>query len=120
MPPRLTGNLMDYVPRRTVESEPGPSGEQVLLAPRFRSWPFTLLLKRMPKPFMKIRLDEVGSFLWERIDGERTLGELALALSQEFGDRVEPAPQRVGLFFRDLMKGHFVCLERPEGTEAES
>ena len=37
-----------------------------------------------------IKLDEYGSFLWKRINGERTVGQLAQQLKEQFGDQAEP------------------------------
>ena len=54
----------------------------------------------------RIRLDEVGSFAWIHLDGERTVGEVASLLREEFGEQVEPAEERLG---------HLVWLMRREG-----
>lgn len=56
-----------------------------------------------------LRLDEVGSFAWQLLDGEHTVGQVAAALRQRFGDRVEPAEERLG---------HLVRLLRQEGLLA--
>ncbi len=54
----------------------------------------------------RIRLDDVGSFSWIHLDGERTVAEVADLLRSEFGDRVDPAEERLG---------HLVRLMRQEG-----
>ena len=54
----------------------------------------------------RIRLDAVGSFSWVNFDGERTVAEVAGLLKAEFGDRVDPAEERLG---------HLVRLLRTEG-----
>ena len=50
----------------------------------------------------RIRLDEVGSFCWKLLDGRRTVGEVAAALRERFGETVDPAEERVGQFVRVL------------------
>jgi hypothetical protein len=50
----------------------------------------------------RIRLDEVGSFCWKLLDGRRTVGEVAAALRERFGEAVEPAEERAGQFIRVL------------------
>ncbi|HHQ47540.1 MAG TPA: PqqD family protein [Acidobacteria bacterium] len=50
----------------------------------------------------RIRLDEVGSFCWKLLDGRRTVGEVAVALRERFGEAVEPAEERAGQFVRVL------------------
>lgn len=56
-----------------------------------------------------LRLDEVGSFAWRLLDGEHTVGEVAEALRERFGEAVEPAEERLG---------HLVRLLRQEGLVA--
>jgi len=50
----------------------------------------------------RIRLDEVGSFCWMLLDGQRTVGQVAAALRERFGEAVDPAEERVGQFVRVL------------------
>ena len=57
----------------------------------------------------RLRLDEIGSFAWQHLDGEHTVGQVAAALRDRFGDRVEPAEERLG---------HLVRLLRQEGLLA--
>ena len=54
----------------------------------------------------RIRLDAVGSFAWLHLDGERSVGQVAELLRKEFGERVEPAEERLG---------HLVRVFRREG-----
>ncbi|XVG95446.1 PqqD family protein [Eubacteriales bacterium KG127] len=42
-----------------------------------------------------IHLDEFGSFVWKQIDGEKNIGEIGQAVSQEFGKRAEPLYERL-------------------------
>jgi len=50
----------------------------------------------------RIRLDEIGSFCWKLLDGRRTVGEVAVAARERFGETVDPAEERVGQFVRVL------------------
>ena len=43
-----------------------------------------------PPPVSHIKLDEYGSVLWLRIDGEKSVGALAEALREEYGEAAEP------------------------------
>ena len=56
-----------------------------------------------------LRLDEVGSFAWQLLDGEHTVGQAAVAVRERFGEAVEPAEERLG---------HLVRLLRQEGLIA--
>jgi hypothetical protein len=63
----------------------------------------------------RVRLDARGSFVWRRIDGERTVADLARDLAAEFGAEVEPADERVALLLRSLDRERFVELRGPAG-----
>jgi hypothetical protein len=52
----------------------------------------------------KIRLDERGSFLWQLVDGRRSVAELVEAMRGKFGEGVEPAEERVGHLIRLLRR----------------
>ena len=48
------------------------------------------------------RLDDLGSFSWERMDGTRTVQEIAEELRAEFGDEVDQAEERLARLVRWL------------------
>ena len=60
-----------------------------------------------PRPY-RVHLDDVGTFVWTRIDGTRTVEEIAREMETEFGDRVKPVSQRLGLFLGRLERGRFI------------
>jgi hypothetical protein len=67
----------------------------------------------------RLRLDEPGSFLWRRIDGDRTAEELADALREAFGDAVEPAGERVARFLYNLDREQLVELRDAAGAQVK-
>ncbi len=88
-----------------------------LLIPRFKH----PLLARWMRPLMsrpdaRLHLDEVGSFVWLRCDGDHTIGDILAEMRQEFGESVEPAEDRLGLFLRQLLKGQVLRLLEPAGA----
>ncbi len=56
----------------------------------------------------RIRLDDVGSCSWKCFDGDTTVKEACAALRERFGDRVEPAEERLGRFVRYLHREGFL------------
>jgi len=56
----------------------------------------------------RIRLDDVGSYVWLRMDGGTNVRGLVDLVRAEFGDRVEPIGQRLGQLIRVLRREHFV------------
>ena len=67
------------------------------------------LILRKPK-VSHIHLDEIGSFLWCEIDGERTLAEISEPFGEHFGDRVEPRYERMCEFVRILHSYGFITF----------
>ena len=110
--PRPSVNYLDLVPRRLVGHETDADERAVLLRPKFVSGLWAKLLQpRMPRPFFKVRLDEIGTATWEAIDGARTVGEIADLLGERFGGRVDPKIERCARFIRSLERGAMVAVE---------
>jgi len=63
----------------------------------------------------KIRLDELGSFVWQRLDGESTLAEIAEATAAAFPDRAEGMTERLALFAAALEHQGLIELRAPTG-----
>ena len=102
-------NLLDLIPARNLQSEKNAEGLYTLLKPKF-SHPLLVkhLLPRLKRPHFKVKLDEIGSFIWNLCDGKNTVKEIGLRLKDEFGERVEPLYERLGFFFHSLEKNRFI------------
>lgn len=57
-----------------------------------------------------IDLDAYGSFLWRRIDGQRTVGQLAELMKTEFGQGAEPLYDRLVKYMQILRNNRFVLM----------
>ncbi len=69
----------------------------------------TFFKKRSSKPY-KIDLDEIGSFIWLKIDGKKTVGKITEISSEHFKDKIEPAKERIELFIKQMNKNRLVRL----------
>jgi sensor domain CHASE-containing protein len=49
-------------------------------------------------------LNQTGTFIWEKIDGQRTLGEIASLLAKDFGVSVPRAEADCGEFAAQLLE----------------
>lgn len=115
-------NLLDMTLVREVEWEEDESGVVTLVRsrPRVRGprsmgrWVSFMLAPP------RIRLDEVGSFAWLRMNGSSDVGDLAALVREEFGDRVEPVNQRLGHLVRLLKRERFVSYMEPKRTATRS
>lgn len=104
----------DVVAKHAIDWEEGPDGGAVLLVPRFRKGPLARWLQpKLKRPNMRVKLDEIGSFAWRRMDGETPFGAIAGAMREHFGEKVEPAEERLEKFYTILCRDKFVELYRP-------
>lgn len=55
-----------------------------------------------------IHLDRFGSFVWQLIDGERTITEMGRAVDEAFGEEAHPLYERLAQYFRILDSYRFV------------
>jgi len=112
-------NLLTLVPVQNQESE--VNGEKVIiLLPKFRHpWLRRVIVPRLKKPFFRIELDEIGSAVWQAMDGKRTVQEIASILQDRFGDGIEPVYDRLGIFLSSMLDGDMIRFAETEG-ETES
>jgi hypothetical protein len=97
-----------------MEWEDGPENRAVLLVPKFRWGPLARWLQpRLKRPFVRLKLDDIGSFVWKRFDGRTTFDDIVKAMRDEFGEKAEPAEERLKKFLVLLMKSKFVELYQP-------
>jgi len=102
--------LLEAIPERTVEWEKDSESKlAVLLVPKFRKGPLKKWLQpRIKRPFYRVKLDDVGTCVWENCDGKNTVRQIGSILESQFGEKVKPIEQRITLFFTQLYKGRFV------------
>lgn len=103
-------NLLELIPERNSAWE--VEGETVIiLHPKFRNkFLAKTLLPRMKKPNWKIKLDDIGSWIWHHCDGKKSVRELGEELKNSFGDRVDPVYDRLALYFRKLEDSQFISF----------
>jgi hypothetical protein len=108
-------NLLDLIPRRIAEHEIDESRIVTVLMPRFRNRIMKRLFEpRHKSPYVRIKLDEIGSEVWLLCDGARTVGEISELMREKFKERIEPCYDRIALFFRQLERARFIAYTNLE------
>lgn len=69
---------------------------------------FQVLLKK-PK-VTQIHLDEMGSFIWPLMDGEKTVFDISGEVKEYFGEKAEPLIPRLVQYFKMLKNYDFIKL----------
>lgn len=67
-------------------------------------------LIRKPK-ISYIHLDEMGSFIWPLIDGEKTIADISVFVKEHFGENAEPLYERLAKFIKILESYKFISLK---------
>ena len=98
-----------------VDYDVGDDSLVTLKSPRFRNRLMRRWLQpRLKRPFLKVKLDEIGSRVWLLCDGRKNVKEIASLLREEFKDGIEPCYDRLGLYFQQLERERFICYENLE------
>ncbi len=108
--PLATVNLLELRPVRRAEWRE-VDGRVVIERPRptatglraASEWLSFLMSTRL------IRLDPKGTFAWLRLDGARSVQQLAEEMRAEFGTEIEPAEERLGILIRQLRSQDLVA-----------
>jgi hypothetical protein len=91
------------VRNKLVEWRKEESGEVSLIIPVDQKRHLRILIRVMGLPNKRvIGLDEVGSYVWERCDGETTFGDLIQELTQQFQMTPREAEASLTEYFRLL------------------
>lgn len=68
-----------------------------------------LAQKLLHKPkTTEIHLDEIGSFVWRRLDGETDIIRLGKSVEVQFGENAYPLYERLAKYFQILDSYHYI------------
>ena len=104
-------NLLELYPLQNVNWKQNDDGLVILLSPKIKNPLLVKLFGRlMKRPDCQIKLDELGSFVWHRIDGFTNVQNIGDALVNKYGKKIEPVFQRLNLFINSLAHNKFIIL----------
>lgn len=108
-------DLLPCVPVRKMEWEVNEeTGRVVILRPKF----IHPLARKLFEPFFsskyfKIKLDDLGTVVWQNCDGNTTVRRIGEILGETFGPDIEPIYERLGKFIFQLQREKFIELRCP-------
>lgn len=110
---RKRDNYLDYVPRHNVllayKKKENGRVEIEVFHRGFYHRIAQIFFKKPQKSY--IELDELASFVWEQVDGKRTIYDICLLIKEHFGESAEPLFERAVTFFRILRRNAFIEFE---------
>jgi hypothetical protein len=105
-------NLLTLKPRRNLQWETKEGDLVVLIIPKFKH-PFLVkwFVPMLAKPHIKVKLDALGSFVWNRCDGQTSIEHIGTEMSAHFGEPADALYERIGTFVAKLERSKFLLLE---------
>lgn len=115
-----TQNYLDFVPRHKAGLDWKQDSSGVVLLVENKGVWNRLAQKFAKKPKVsQIHLEEMGSFIWPLIDGERSVYDISLLVKEEFGEKAEPLYNRLVQYFHTLEAYDFVEMKKPNNYEVK-
>jgi hypothetical protein len=111
-PPRAVVDLLELEPVRLAPWQESLDGRVVISRPRPPVRGIRGLLAGVgwllsPR---RIRLDELGSFAWRRLDGATKVRSLAVAMREAFPDSRHQLEERLGAYLRAMRRLHLIAF----------
>ncbi len=107
-----TENLLEFVPIRNIERFSEENGV-ITLEIENKGVFNRIAQKLLKKPKISyIHLDEMGSFVWPLIDGERNITDIGVFVKEHFGEKAEPLYERLAKYFKVLESYGFVKFKK--------
>lgn len=114
-------NYLDYVPLHhsgiSYQKKEDGCIEVEVINKGFYNRVAQLFFHRPKKSYIK--LDEFGSFVWNQVDGKRTIYDICILLKERFGERTEPLFERAVSFFKVLRRASLICYQKGEISKLE-
>ena len=103
-------NYLDKIPLRSPEINWSTDEEGIVtLEIENKGIANRIAQKLIKKPKISyIHLDEMGSFIWPLLDGEKDITKLGVSVQEHFGDKAEPLYERLVKFFIILKNNKFI------------
>ncbi|MBR9978968.1 MAG: PqqD family protein [Bacteroidetes bacterium] len=110
-------NLLELTPRRLRDHDVDEEGIVTVKYPRFETAVLSkFLVPSWKRPYVRMRLDRFGSYVWLHSDGDRTVDSIAEGMLEEFGEEAEPVYDRLKSFLLQLHRARYLTLQAPDGT----
>lgn len=108
-------NFLDFVPAKNPAFAWDVEKDTVTIHMEHTKLTDKLAQRFFHKPRVShISLEKYGSFLWQQIDGEKSVLVLGEALKAKFGEEAEPLYPRLVQYMRTLRNNRFIYFAGKE------
>lgn len=105
-------NYLDFIPKKLEKVHWQETDQGLIQLIIYRDGLFDRIIRKLfftPDKYV-VDLDEMGSFIWKQIDGERNIYQIALLVKDEFEEVAEPLYERLIQYINILKNNKFVDL----------
>ena len=111
-------NYLDYIPVISDKNTWSVEEGKVTVHMVHRGFFAAIAQKFFHRPRVShIHLDEMGSFIFPLLDGNRTVGDIAELVHEEFGEAAEPLYDRLVQYMKILHNNGFIRYGEPGKKE---
>ena len=109
---KLASNFLDKIPTRNPEIGYTVDEKGVITLEIENKGLFNRIAQKLfKKPKISyVHLDEMGSFVWPIINGEKNITEIGETVDEHFGEKAHPLYERLAKYFQILESYGFVKL----------
>jgi hypothetical protein len=105
-------NYLELTPVRNYDHVIEENGLVSVFVPKFDiKWIDTVMSRIVKSRFFKAKLDEFGTATWLEMDGNKSVQLISSHLSQKFGEKINPADERLTKFLTELYKYNFITFK---------
>ena len=106
----ISQNYLEKIPVRPEHIQGSADEEGIVTLDIKNSGLFNRVAQKLfKKPKVShIHLDEMGSFVWPLLDGEKNIIELGKLVEAEFGEKANPLYERLAKYFQILDSYQFI------------
>ena len=113
MSKKKSKNYLEFVPVRQIGRFSGDENGVITLEIENKGVFNRVAQKLLKKPKISyIHLDEMGSFVWPLIDGERNITDIGVFVKDHFGEKAEPLYERLAKYFKVLESYGFIKFKK--------
>ncbi len=105
-------DIGEVVPKQSCDYEEKDGLVTVLYIEENPSFIDRTFFKKFVKKPHRVELDEIGSFIWKKIDGNLTVDEITALAEEHFAEKIAPAKERVQLFINQMFRTKLIKLFR--------
>ena len=103
-------SMLDLTPICKIGHELDESGIATLLYPKFKNKKLSKYMLGNRSPYIKMKLDKIGTASWLLIDGKRKVSEMVDILNEQLGEKFNQPHERLGKFLSLLYDNKYISF----------